>query len=73
MLEIMGKINFRLKLPKGSRVHPVFHISLLEKAPDKIPLTNQEEIKPINKEKEYIIKKILAYSRSGQQYKYLIK
>ena len=30
----LGLVMFRLELPKGMRIYPVFHISLLELAPD---------------------------------------
>ena len=33
VIKKMGPVNYELRLPKSMRIHPVFHISLLEPAP----------------------------------------
>ena len=35
--EKISDVNYKLKLPKTTRIHPIFHVALLERAPDSIP------------------------------------
>ena len=49
----IGLVNFELLLLHNSRIHPIFHVALLELADNLILLLDREEIQPINKETEY--------------------
>lgn len=74
ILEKIGPVNFRLQLPKGSRLHLIFHISLLEPASGTTPLAMNEEIQPENNPNVYKVKKLLntRTTNNGQQ-EYLVK
>src|SRR5436190_13144401 len=59
IVEKVSKVNYQLELPKKSRLHPVFHVSLLEPAPDNVPITTDTELQPENEPEVYDVEKIL--------------
>lgn len=60
--EQTGPVNYRLKLPASmKRIHPVFHTSLLEPAPDNAETAEDIEIE--SDENEYEVEQILDHKR----------
>ncbi len=70
---VVGPVNYELSLPRTMNIHPIFHISLLERAPDNAPPAPVTEIEPVNPEAEYEVEGILDYKRFRGQIKYLVK
>ncbi|TPX16414.1 uncharacterized protein E0L32_012424 [Thyridium curvatum] len=61
--------NYRLSLPKTMRIHPIFHVSLLEPAPPGVRLKEPVEVEA--EEEEYEVEQILEQRVSDG--KYLVK
>jgi len=69
-----GPVSFELELPKKMRIHPVFHISLLEPAtPDAKLQEEVEDLDPEIQEPSYEVEGILKERTVRGQKQYLVK
>jgi len=71
VIEVRGPVNYKLELPKSMKIHPVFHVSRLEPAPQDAELAKYVAIE--TSDEEYEVEKILDKRKFGRQIKYLIK
>jgi hypothetical protein len=76
ILRKISTLNYELELPKTIKIHPVFHVSLLEPYKETtIPNRHQEPPPPteVEGEDEYEIEKILDARLWRNQKQYLVK
>src|SRR5208282_4907599 len=59
IIRVLSHLNYELELPKGSRLHPVFHVSLLEPAHGNPATDKGSVLKPKYDEPSYMVEKIL--------------
>jgi hypothetical protein len=69
----LGPVTYKLKLPTTMEIHPVFHISLLEKAPPGAPPAPKTEVQQLDPQTEYEVESILDCQITRGKPKYLIK
>ncbi|KAG8424880.1 hypothetical protein J3458_022432 [Metarhizium acridum] len=66
----ISNTNYELSLPDGMRIHPIFHISLLEKAPDESTIATNITTEDTN---EYEVERILKARGNIKNRHYLVK
>ena len=76
VLERVGSHAYRLSLPDTMKVHPVFHVSLLEPTPSD-PLEGQTQPRPppiiVDGDEEWEVEEILDSRKHYRQLQYLVK
>ncbi|SLM35309.1 reverse transcriptase domain protein [Lasallia pustulata] len=69
-----GPDVYKLELPKSMKIHPVFHITVLEPAHPSIPVATQVPILETNdNDKEYVVEKVLQSQLVDGRLQYLVK
>ncbi|SLM33518.1 Ribonuclease H-like domain [Lasallia pustulata] len=70
----LGPDVYELELPKSMKIHPVFHITVLEPAHPSIPVATQvPTLETDNNDKEYVVEKVLQSQLVDGQLQYLVK
>ena len=76
VLKVLSPLNYRLKLPKSWRIHPVIHITLLSPYKENdIHGTNYATPPPdlIEGEHEYEVEAIISHRKQGRGHAFLVK
>lgn len=68
----LGPVTYKLKLPKDMKIHPVFHVALLEEAPTNARIQESLPVEP-HEDIDYDVEEILAAKLEKGKPVYLIK
>lgn len=68
----ISPVNYRLELPKDAKIHPVFHVSLLEPADPETPIQKDFHYQA-DGDDEWTVEKILKHRGKERSLRYLIK
>jgi hypothetical protein len=72
ILKQTGPVNYQLDLPKDAKIHPVFHVSLLEPADPRTPV-QQDFHYQIEEENEFEVEAIIQHRVGDNGTEYLVK
>eukprot|EP01050_Picozoa_sp_SAG11_P021619 SAG11_NODE_3886_length_2166_cov_2.698113_2_plen_91_part_01 len=73
IIEQLGPVSYRLKIPPNNKIHDIFHVALLKPASNFQPDGPVEQFPEPDGDEEYEVERILAKRENGGDPQYLVK